>query len=147
MDRTDPKQSQSALRPTGITLIALLAGVSGFLGLCGALPVFGISALVGLIPTAVTAALGLVGVVISILLIAGPLLQFAFAYGAWNLRPWAWWLGVVGTGVSVLGTLISILSGIGIVTAIFHGLLPIVIFVYLLLPGTRAAFRQGQRPG
>ena len=70
------------------------------------------------------------------------LLQIVFAYGAFNLRSWAWWLGIIATGLSVVGVLIAIIGsgGVAIWTAITNALVPIIIFVYLLLPDTRKAF-------
>lgn len=129
-------------RPTGVTIIAILSLLSGVLGLCGVSPLLGVSVLGALIPTGVTQILGAIGIVVSVLLVAGPLLQIVFAYGAWNLRSWAWWLGIVATGISVLGVLIGILGsgGAAIYTAVTNALLPIIIFVYLLTPDVRKAF-------
>lgn len=126
-------------RPTGITILAILSGISGLLGICGALPVFGISLLGGVVAPPVAVVGGIVG----ILLIIGPILQLAFAYGAWFLRPWAWMLGIIGTGISVLSTIIAIVgsAGAALPSAITNGLLPIIIFIYLLTPDVRRAFR------
>lgn len=129
-------------RPTGVTIIAILSLLSGVLGLCGVSPLLGVSVLGALIPTGVTQVLGAIGIVVSILLVAGPLLQIVFAYGAWNLRSWAWWLGIVATGISVLGVLIGIIGsgGAAIYTAVTNALLPVIIFVYLLTPDVRKTF-------
>ncbi len=130
-------------RPTGVTIIALLALLSGALGLCGVSPLVGISVLGALIPTGITQVLGALGIVIAAVLAIGPVLQVIFAYGAWNLRGWAWWLGILATGVSVLGVVVSILGsgGAAIWTALTNALLPIIIFIYLLMPDVRRAFR------
>jgi uncharacterized membrane protein (DUF2068 family) len=129
-------------RPTGVTVIAILSLISGVLGLCGVSPLLGISVIGAVIPTGVTQILGAIGIVVSALLVVGPLLQIVFAYGAWNLRSWAWWLGIVATGISVLGVLIGIVGtgGAAIGTAVTNALLPIIIFVYLLVPDIRRAF-------
>jgi uncharacterized membrane protein (DUF2068 family) len=129
-------------RPTGVTIIAILSLLSGVLGLCGVTPLLGISVLGALIPTGVTQVLGAIGIVVSVLLVLGPVLQLVFAYGAWNLRSWAWWLGIIATGISVVGVVIGILAsgGAAIYTAITNALLPIIIFVYLLTPDVRRAF-------
>lgn len=134
--------STSAARPTGITIIALLALISGILGLCCGSPLILLGGIGMIIPTGVTQVLGILGIILGILLAFGPFLQVVFAYGAWNLRPWAWWLGILATGISVAGVIISIIGSGGstIWTAVTNALLPIIIFVYLLLPDTRKAF-------
>ncbi len=123
-------------RPTGITIIAILAFLSGLLGLCFALPVFGISLIAG----AFVPPVGVIGIIISIILAASPLLMLVFAYGAWNLRSWAWLLGIIATGASVLSALIAVITTGNILAIGTHGILPIIVFVYLLLPDTRKAF-------
>lgn len=129
-------------RPTGITIIAILSLISGILGLCGVAPLFGLSIAGAIIPTGVTQILGAIGIVVSALLFLGPVLQIIFAYGAWNLRSWAWWFGIVATGISVLGVLIGIIGsgGAAIYTAVTNALLPVIIFVYLLVPDVRRSF-------
>ena len=125
-------------RPLGITVIAILAAISGVLSLCVALAVFGVSLVGGIFAPPVAAVGGVVGVALGI----GPILPLIFAYGAWLLKPWAWWLGIFATGISLLGSVFGLLSGVGIPAAISHGLLPLVIFVYLLIPNVRHAFHQ-----
>lgn len=123
-------------RPTGVTIIAILAFISGLLGLCGALPVVGISLIAGIFVPLV----GAIGAIIGILLAASPILMLIFAYGAWNLRSWAWWLGIVATGISVLSALIAVFGSGNIAAIATHGLLPIIVFIYLLVPDVRKAF-------
>jgi len=86
--------------------------------------------------------LGILGFILACVLAFGPVLQIAFAYGAWNLRPWAWWLGIVATGIAVAGVLVNIVGSGGAMawTIVTNALLPIIIFVYLLIPNTRKAF-------
>jgi hypothetical protein len=138
-----PPTSAMTGRPTGVTVIALLALISGFLGLCGTSFVFLLSLAGIVIPTGVTQIIGGIGLILALFLSIGPILQIVFAYGAWNLRPWAWWLGILATGVTVVTMVIGILGsgGAAIHTALTHGLLSIIIFVYLLLPNVRTAFR------
>ena len=129
-------------RPTGVTVIAILSLISGLLGLCGVSPLLGISVIGAIIPTGVTQILGAIGIVVSALLVVGPILQIIFAYGAWNLRSWAWWFGIVATGISVLGVIIGIIGsgGAAVPTVVTNALLPIIIFIYLLVPDVRRAF-------
>jgi hypothetical protein len=129
-------------RPTGITIIAILALISGFISLCCVSPVFGAGVVGALIPTGVTQLLGGLTIGLAGVLAIGPILQIIFAYGAWNLRPWAWWLGIIATGISVVGVVVSVVGsgGATLWTAVTNALLPIVIFIYLLLPDVRKVF-------
>lgn len=129
-------------RPTGVTIIAILSLLGGFLGLCGVTPLLGVSVIGALIPTGVTQILGAIGIVVSALLVIGPLLQIVFAYGAWNLRSWAWMLGIIASGISVVGVLLAIIGsgGAAVYTAATNALVPIIVFIYLLLPDVRKSF-------
>lgn len=135
--------STSGKRPTGITLLAILAGISGLVGLCCPALLLTGSTVGMFIPTGVTQIAGVFGLLLSCLLGIGPLLQVAFAYGAWNLRSWAWLLGVVAMGYSVITVLLNVIgSGGALVPALLtNGLIPILILIYLLLPDTRKSFK------
>lgn len=126
-------------RPLGVTIIAILALINGLLGLC--LPVLVIIG--GGIGALFSGGLGLIVVCGGLLLAAGPILWLIVAYGAWNLRPWAWWVGMVATGVTVIGVVINIINGVGILQAVASAPLSVIIFIYLLLPDIRRAFGVG----
>lgn len=123
-------------RPLGVTIIAILAFINGLLGLC--LP--GLVIIGGGIGALFSGGLGLVIVCGGLLLAAGPILWLIVAYGAWNLRPWAWWLGLIATGVTVIGVVINIINGVGVLQAVAGAPLSVIIFIYLLLPDIRRAF-------
>jgi hypothetical protein len=137
-----PPPTMSGRRPTGVTILAILSAVSGVVSLCCPGLLLAGSTVGALIPTGVTQVAGLVGIIFSCLLGIGPLLQLAFAYGAWNLRSWAWMLGVAAMGISVLGVLVNIIgSGGSLAATLFtNGIIPILILIYLLLPNTRKSF-------
>ncbi len=120
-------------RPFGITLIAVLALISGLFGLCWPTLVFTGSAFLGPI-------LGTIGVIAGIFLILGPALQLIFAYGAFNLRSWAWYLGLVATGITVIGVIINLIDGASFWSAMWGSVLSVIIFIYLLTPNVRRAF-------
>lgn len=124
-------------RPTGVTIIAVLSFISGLLGLCGALPVFGISLIAGVFIPPV----GVIGILIGLFLALSPILLLIFAYGAWNLRPWAWMWGIIANGLSVFSALIAVVTTGNVFAIGTHGLIPIIVFVYLLTPDIRRAFR------
>ena len=127
-------------RPFGVTVITIFALISGLFGLCWPTLVFTGSAFLGPI-------FGTVGVIAGIFLIVGPILQLIFAFGAFNLRSWAWYLGLISTGITVFGVVINLFDGASIWSAVWSGLVPIIIFFYLLSPNVRQAFgRAPQQP-
>jgi uncharacterized membrane protein (DUF2068 family) len=126
-------------RPLGVTIIAILSFINGLLGLC----VPGLVIIGGGIGALFTGGLGLIVVCGGLLLAAGPLVWLLVSYGAWNLRPWAWWAGMVATGITVIGVVVNIINGVGILQAVASAPLSIVIFIYLLLPDNRRVFGIG----
>ncbi len=122
-------------RPLGVTIIAFLALIGGLFGLC--LPTL------GMLGSTLLGPLAVVGVVASLFFIVGPVLQLIFAAGAFGLRPWAWYLGLAGAGITVVGVIVNILQGASFGSAVWGGIIPIVIFIYLLTPDVRKAFGQG----
>ena len=126
-------------RPLGVSIIAILAFINGLLGLC--LP--GLVIIGGGIGALFSGGLGLIVVCGGLLMAAGPLVWLLVSYGALNLRPWAWWAGMVATGITVVGVVVNIINGVGILQAVASAPLSIVIFIYLLLPDIRRAFKIG----
>ncbi len=120
-------------RPAGITVIAILALLSGLFGLCWPTLVLTGSTFLGPI-------FGTVGVIASIFLIVGPILQIIFAYGAFKLSSWAWYLGLISTGITVVGVIINLFDGASIGSALWGSIWAIIIFIYLLNPKVREAF-------
>ena len=121
-------------RPFGVTLIAILAIIGGLFGLCWPTLVFAGSALLGGI-------FGTIGALAGFFLIVGPLLQLIFAYGAFKLRSWAWYLGLIATGITVVGVIINLINGASLFSAFWGSALAIIIFIYLWTPTVRKAFR------
>ena len=124
-------------RPFGITVIAILTMISGLFGLCWPTVAFTGGAFLGPF-------LGTVSVFAGIFLLIGPVLQLIFASGALKLRPWAWYMGLIASGITVVGVVINIFDGGSIWSAIWGSIVPIIVFIYLLTPNVRQAF--GQAP-
>lgn len=120
-------------RPFGVTLIAILALIGGLFGLCWPTLAFMGSALLPGI-------FGTIGVLAGIFLIIGPILQLVFAYGAFKLRSWAWYLGLIASGITVIGVIINLINGASLLSALWGSILSIIIFIYLLTPNVRKAF-------
>jgi len=132
-DRYDIEGDNKLKRPFGITVIAILALFSGLFGLCWPILIFTGSTFLGPL-------FGTIAVIAGIFIIVGPILQLVFAYGAFKLRPWAWYLGLISSGITVVGVIINVLDGGSIGSAIMGSLLSIIIFIYLLTTNVRQAF-------
>jgi hypothetical protein len=133
-------QSTTVQRPLGVTILAILQLIAGFLGLCfpTVLLIGGtLVAFLGPVGTFV----GVLGIIAGLLMLLGPVLHLLVAYGALNLRKWAWWLGLIATGVDVLSAALNVWNGVGLVAAIIPVGFSLIVFVYLLTPGVRQAFR------
>jgi len=126
-------------RPFGVTVIAIFALIGGLMGLCWPILVFTGSGFLETIPF-LGSILSSVGVIAGLFLLVGPALQLLFAVGALNLRSWAWYLGLISTGITVLGVVINLFQGASLWSAIWGGLFPIIIFFYLLSPNVRQSF-------
>jgi hypothetical protein len=127
-------------RPFGITVIAILALFSGLFGLCWPILVFMGSTFLGPV-------FGTVGVIAGIFLIVGPVLQLIFAIGAFKLQSWVWYLGLISTGITVIGVIVNLFDGASFWSAIWGSILPVIIFIYLWKPNVRQAFGMGaQQP-
>jgi len=120
-------------RPFGITVIALLALIGGLFGLCWPILAFTGSVIFGGI-------LGTIGFLAGSFLIIGPLLQLIFAYGAFGLQRWAWYLGLISSGITVFGVIINLIDGASFFSAIWGSTISIIIFIYLLSPKVKKAF-------
>ena len=104
-------------RPLGVTILAILAAIVGVLGLCAALALVGLGGLAGglLAGSQLGAQAGLLvgglGIAFGVFTLVIALLEIAFAYGAWDLRPWAWMLGIVAQGISFVLALVRLVDG------------------------------------
>jgi hypothetical protein len=122
----------TAVRPQGVTIIAILAIIGGIAGIFfgfGAtiLGSVGFGSLLGLL------GIGTLGVGIA---------ELITGWGLWGLKPWAWMVAVIvfiiNIGVSLAfafagNTLISLNTLIGIA-------IPAVILYYLMTPAVKTAF-------
>jgi hypothetical protein len=85
------------------------------------------------------AAIGTVPVRGIVCLVVG-IAEFAFAYGAWEVKPWAWWLGI---GLQIVVSILE-LAAVG-VDAGGSVLISGIIVYYLWRPHVQKAF--GRTPG
>jgi hypothetical protein len=65
----------------------------------------------------------------------------AFGIGAWTLKPWAWMLGLVLVGVSIVLALVSIVAGWSTIgSQIISLAIDAVMVYYLMTPEVKQAF-------
>lgn len=133
-------QSAEIHRPLGVTILAILQLIAGLLGLC--LPtVFLIGGTLLAFLGPVGTLVGVLGIIAGLLMLVGPFLHLIVAYGALNLRWWAWWLGIIASGVDVLGAVLNVWNGVGLIAAIVPVGFSLIVLIYLLTPGVRQAFK------
>lgn len=132
-----------ARRPVGVTIVAILAILAGAIGICWTITLSGFAA-VGWLTGALFGAEGLqdwgnatlVGAIAGVF---SAVLSLVFGIGAWRLRPWAWWVGLIAMLISLVNPIIALFNG-DIVPGLFGLIIPGALLIYLLLPGTRQAF-------
>ena len=136
-------------RPTGITLIAILFIVLAVLSLLWSGLVFGVGGLSslfgGLFGADNVSDFGTSSAWSGFVGILGALVQIAVATGLLAMKRWAWFLAMVAVAVTVLQGLVGLFAG-GLFGFMCGGLgliVPVIILVYLLLPGTRQVFGVG----
>jgi hypothetical protein len=128
-------------RPVGITVLSVIAIVFGVVNLLFALPLLGVSAIAipGVTSVVASSMLG-VGLTLGIVMAILGVVQLAVGIGAFSLKPWAWTVGVLAFGFSLITALVSMftigLTGSVAVSAIVAaGLL-----AYLYSTNVRMAF-------
>lgn len=126
--------------PTGINILAFLLLVSGIIGLCGPTFVLFDSAFIFTTLTGAIA-VGAARIIAALLMMIGPVLQIAVALGALQLKRWAWWLGLVASGISLITAVINIINGTTVWLPLLSAAVPLVIVGYLLTPRVRDAFQ------
>jgi len=108
-------------RPFGITVIGIVALVGSLFGMCWPILAFTGSAIFGGI-------FGTIGTVAGIFLLVGPLLQLFFALGVFSLQKWAWYLGLISSGITLIGVVINLMDGASFLSAIWGSTIPVIIF-------------------
>jgi hypothetical protein len=132
-----PMSSMAPVRPTGITILAVLSAIGGILAILGSLALIGIGGVVG------ASGGGLLGggaVVIGLFILVVGVLELAFAYGAWTLKPWAWTVGVAVEVLSLISSALGVVGGGNVSGQILPIVIAVAILYYLFTPPVKAAF-------
>jgi hypothetical protein len=130
-------------RPFGVTILAVLTVIN-------ALVSFGLSALVGvifgwvgaLVPGVFGGFLAAIAIIFSIVAVAFGLIYLLLAWGLWSGKGWAWTITLILTVLSLIGSLVTAASGLGIVSLIID----VLILYYLTRPHVKAFFGKGPPP-
>ena len=133
-----PAPAPATARPTGITILAVLSAIGGILGILGGIALFGLSGLAAG-ATGTTAYFGL-GAIFGLIALASGIASLVFAYGAWNLLPWAWTLGVALQVISLILAALAIVGGGDIGSQVIGVVISAIILYYLFQPQIKAAF-------
>jgi hypothetical protein len=133
-------------RPIGVSILAVAYIILAILSLLWSGLVFGVGGLSslfgGLFGADSIAAFGVssgwagfVGIVVAIV-------QFIVAFGLLAMKKWAWILALVGVALTVVEGIIGIFTGgpFAFMCGSLGLIIPTIILVYLLLPGTRQSF-------
>jgi uncharacterized membrane protein (DUF2068 family) len=120
-------------RPPGLTLLAVMVAVAGVVTLLAGIAYMIVGGAVG-----ATTALGGLGSVLAVLLLLTGIVDLAFAYGAWTLKPWGWPLGLIGAGLMIVTAVLRIVDNPS--SAIISIAISAAIVYYLNTSAVKAAF-------
>jgi hypothetical protein len=133
MQQPNTPPASAVQRPLGVTILVILAAFRGVVGLWASIAVVGVLDSLGADDFAI---LNVVWLIIAMV--------FVFlAYGAWNIKSWAWILGVGLTSGSILLEVFGLLTeGQPLVGTLISTAISVVVLVLLFRPDVKAAFRR-----
>ena len=127
-------------RPRSVTVIVWLALVQGFLGVLVGLVWLLISNIFDQEGGAMPSLIAMTAEVRGWSRIVLSLLYILFAVGAWQARPWAWWVGLLVSALTMITLVGNLLKGGSIVLVLVWLIIPIIMIWYLLSPTGRQVF-------
>jgi hypothetical protein len=136
----------TAVRPTGVTIIAVLAFIGGIFAIVAGL---GLTVLGGILGGALAASGeasgGLFGGLMAVFGIGTlglGVAELIVGWGLWGLKPWAWMVSVIVFIVNIVLTVLTALGGNNLISlnTIIGIAIPAVILYYLMTPPVKAAF-------
>ena len=134
MQQPSTRPAGALQRPLGVTILVILATFRGVVGLWASIAVVGV---LNSLRTGDFAILDLSWLAIAVVFLV-------FAYGAWNLKTWAWALGVGLTAGSILLEAFGMLTeGQPLVGTLVSMTISAVILLLLFQPNVKEAFRRG----
>jgi hypothetical protein len=131
-------------RPLGVTIIAILSLVSGLIGLLKGLAWLGIggaaAALTAVAMPVAGAIIGLFAITFGIIGLVTAVFSIGFSWGAWNLKPWAWSLGVTTHAAIFIWSLLAVLGPALLSERRVPLIISGVVLFYLTRPEIKRAF-------
>lgn len=127
-------------RPRGLTVIAVLAFAQGLFVTLVALVWFAIVRIFNEEGGGMSSLIVRMAEARGGFLIFLSLLYLLFAVGAWQIRAWAWWVGLLVSVLSMLTLVSLLLQREPVVLVLIWLIVPIIILWYLLTPEGRQAF-------
>ena len=127
-------------RPRGLTVIAVLAFAQGLFVTLVALVWFAIVRIFNEEGGGMSSLIVRMAEARGGFLIFLSLLYLLFAVGAWQIRAWAWWVGLLVSVLSMLTLVSLLLQREPVVLVLIWLIVPIIILWYLLIPEGRQAF-------
>jgi hypothetical protein len=115
-------------RPMGVTLIAILQLLQALVG--------AFFAVLMVMAAMVLGPLGMIALIIGFVFLIIAIIGFILFYGLWTVKGWAW----IWTLILNIITILLDVYQMNIVSIGF--ILSLIIVLYLLVPSTRAAFKQ-----
>jgi len=133
--------SSTVRRPTGVTILAVLSLISGFVGLLGGCLLTGFGSLLAPVSALFGGAgLGNFALVGGIGWLISGIFSLVVGFGALALRPWAWILGLISVGLSLISAVFGMFQGGSWCLSLPGLIIPAVILYYLLTPAVKQAF-------
>ena len=127
-------------RPRSLTVIASLALVQGILGALVGLVWLQVGNIFDQEDGAMSSLIAMTAEVRGWSRIILSLLYILFAVGAWQTRPWAWWVGLLVSTLTMVTLVGNFLKGGSIVLVLVWLIIPIIMIWYLLSPTGRQVF-------
>lgn len=122
--------------------MALLSFLQATFGLLLALGLIGLGGALVMLGGPAGVIAGGLGLGIGVMKLAAPVFHLAFAFGAFKLRKWAWWVGLAGPALSLSGAVYDIgVQRVPAGSSLIGAAIPALMLAYLLSPGVRKAFQ------
>lgn len=124
-------------RPRHLTIIMWFAVVQGLVAVLVALFWFGVAHIFSPDSGVTSPLIVMLAETKGGILIVLALTYFVFAWGAWRIRGWAWWVGLLASTLNVLYMARVLLGGGSVVAVLIVSIIPVVVIWYLFSPTGR----------
>jgi hypothetical protein len=127
-------------RPRMATVIAWLALAEGVLGILVAFVWFQVASFFAPESGGMSMLMSMMAMGRGWSVMALALMYFVFAAGAWQIKAWAWWFGLLLSVLSILTFVSVLLKGGSVVITLLFMIIPVIIMWYILSPTGRQVY-------